>query len=213
MKSSRQTSNNVVRRGARGPKPHFAQWVGLLAAIGASVNAGCAAQRSQDVRANLGVMQRENTWEKLLERGRAFAAFGDHTRGQQYLSLALDAGGDPNVILPVLIRVCVEGERFLAALDYGRAYLKKNPDDARLRFVVASLEGAVGDAAAALAELRLVTEERPEDAEAHFALAALVRDGHGDPYEADRHYREYLRISPLGPHAPEARAALLKAVP
>jgi len=184
----------------------------LLATFGVA-GAGCAAHRGQDVRANLGVMQRENAWEKLFERGRAFAAFGDHTRGQQYLSLALDAGGDPAVILPLLIRVCVEGERFLAALDYGRAYLKQHPDDARLRFVVASLEAAVGDAAAALAELRVVTEETPQDAEAHYALASLVRERHGDPYEADRHFREYLRILPAGPHADEARGALLKAVP
>jgi Flp pilus assembly protein TadD len=185
-------------------------WVAVI--VGVS-GAGCAAQRGQDVRANLGVMQRENTWEKLFERGRAFAAFGDHTRGQQYLSLALDAGGDPAVILPLLIRVCVEGERFLAALDYGRTYLKQNPTDARLRFVVASLEAAVGDVAAALAELRVVTEESPQDAEAHYALASLVRERHGDPYEADLHFREYLRILPAGPHAGEARAALLKAVP
>ncbi|HMJ52548.1 MAG TPA: hypothetical protein VK540_10745 [Polyangiaceae bacterium] len=187
--------------------------VPLFVAILAVAGGGCAARPGQDVRANLGVMQRENAWEKLFERGRAFAAFGDHTRGQQYLSLALDAGGDPVLILPLLIRVCVEGERFLAALDYGRAYLKKNPDDARLRFVVASLEGAVGDAAAALAELRVVTEESPGDAEAHYALASLVRDHRGDPLEADRHFREYLRIAPVGAHAGEARAALLKAVP
>jgi tetratricopeptide (TPR) repeat protein len=188
-----------------------AAWV--IAAVAAVVGTGCAARRGQDVRANLDVMQRENAWEKLYERGRAFAAFGDHTRGQQYLSLALDAGGNPSVILPLLIRVCIEGERFLAALDYGRAYLKQSPDDARLRFVVASLEAAVGDAAAALAELRVVTEESPQDAEAHYALASLVREKHGDPYEADRHFREYLRILPAGPHSSEARAALLKAVP
>jgi Flp pilus assembly protein TadD len=173
----------------------------------------CAARQGQDVRANIDVMQRERTSDKLLERGRAFAAVGDHTRGQQYLSLALDAGGEPSVVLPLLIRVCVEGERFLAALDYARAYLKKNPDDARLRFVVASLEAAVGDAMVALAQLRLVTEASPEDAEAHFALASLLRDSRGDPYEADRHFRDYLRLLPAGAHAPEARAALLKAVP
>jgi tetratricopeptide (TPR) repeat protein len=202
MKRSRQDLGSVSHR-----------YLSAVALAFVVATAGCAARRGQDVRANLGVMQRENSWEKLFERGRAFAAFGDHTRGQQYLSLALDAGGDPIVILPLLIRVCVEGERFLAALDYGRAYLKKNPDDARLRFVVASLEAAVGDAAAALAELRVVTENSPEDAEAHYALASLVRDRHGDPYEADRHFREYLRILPVGPHAGEARAALLKAVP
>jgi len=185
----------------------------LVTVLFACAGPGCAARRGQDVRTNLGVMQRENSWEKLYERGRAFAALGDHTRGQQYLSLALEAGGDPALIAPLLIRVCIEGERFLAALDYGRAYLKNHPDDARLRFVVASLEGAVGDAAAALAELRVVTEESPEDAEAHYALASLVRDRHGDPYEADRHFREYLRILPGGPHASEVRAALLKAVP
>jgi len=30
---------------------------------------------------------------------------------------------------------------------------------------------------------------------------------------ADPHFREYLRISPRGPHAEEAQASLLKSVP
>jgi tetratricopeptide (TPR) repeat protein len=189
---------------------------GLWLFLFAVVVGGCgAAPRggARDVRANIEVMERERTADKLFERGRAFAAVGDHTRAEQYLSMALDAGADPAKVLPLLLRACVEGERYLVALQFARTELRRNPGDARLEFVVASLEAAVGDQKKALAELRALTAKDPDDAEAHFALAAIVRDGQGDPDEADLHFREYLRISPEGQHAGEARASLQKERP
>jgi len=199
----------VDRLRAHSARPgRWLAFVALAAAVG-----GCGAAPHQNVRSNLEVMERERTEDKLFERGRAFAAVGDHTRAEQYLSMALDAGGDAEKILPLLLHACVEGERYLVALQYARTELRRNPDDARLQFVVASLEAAVGDQKKALAELRALTMREPDDAEAHFALAAIVRDGQGDPDEADLHFREYLRLSPAGHHAGEARASLLKGRP
>ena len=39
--------------------------------------------------------QREATTDKLVDRGKAFAAMGDHTRAEEYLAAALDAGRRP----------------------------------------------------------------------------------------------------------------------
>ena len=60
--------------------------------------------------------------------------------------------------------------------------------------------------------LMFVLEEEPDDAQAHFALAGLLRDK-GDPIAADHHFREYLRVDPKGPNAEEARGHLLQRVP
>jgi hypothetical protein len=46
---------------------------------------------------------------------------------------------------------------------------------------------------------------------AHYALAVLSRD-ENDPVGADKHFREYLRLAPNGPHAEEAQASLLESV-
>jgi tetratricopeptide (TPR) repeat protein len=185
----------------------------VLAFAVAGAMLGCASGPHSNVRSNVDVMQRERTADKLFERGRAFAAVGDHTRAEQYLSMALDAGGDDAQIMPLLLRACIDGERYLVALEYAEADLKRNPDDMHLRFVVASLEAAVGNEKKAATELRALIETAPEDAEAHFALASLVRETNGDPDEANQHFREYLRLSPDGAHAREARASLQKEVP
>jgi tetratricopeptide (TPR) repeat protein len=174
---------------------------------------GCAARPRNDVRSNMDLMQKETASDKLLERGRAFAAIGDFTRAEQYLSLALEAGADPSAALPLLLRACVEGERYLAALEYGRYYAARKPDDSRLLFVVATLEAAIGDPKLAANELRAVLRARPDDPDVHYALACLLRDGNVGSDEAAAHFREYLRLSPEGPHAAEARASVSEATP
>lgn len=181
--------------------------------VAAAALGGCASSPRSNVRSNVEVMREERTADKLYERGRAFAAVGDHTRAEQYLSMALDAGGDRAAIMPLLLRACIQGERYLVALDYARDDLRRNPGDLRLRFVVASLETAVGDQRKAVVDLRAIVDGDPDDAEAHFALAALVHESSGDPDEASLHLREYLRLSPEGVHATEARALLGKEVP
>ena len=62
-------------------------------------------------------------------------------------------------------------------------------------------------------EIRRVIDERPAEAEAHFALAVLLRESFKDPVTADLHFREYLRLAPRGGHAEEAEAGLLRSVP
>lgn len=51
------------------------------------------------------------------------------------------------------------------------------------------------------------------EAQAHYLLGVVARDSESDAVEADRHFREYLRIEPNGSHADEAKSSLLKRVP
>jgi tetratricopeptide (TPR) repeat protein len=181
-------------------------------ALAAFLAFGCAPARPPDVRGNLNAIRRETTEDKLVERGEAFAAVGDWTRAEQYLAASLDRGSDPERVLPLLMRVCIEAEKYRVAADYARDYLRKKPDDVPLRMLLGSLEAAIGNRQAARREMRAVIDRQPSNADAHFELALLLRDDDVDPEEANRHFREYLRLTPAGSRAPQARAALLEGV-
>lgn len=182
--------------------------VASIAGLGCGGTGATGAQVASQVKA----AKEEQRPEKLMERGLAFAAVSDHTRAEQYLSAALEAGAPPEKVLPPLLRACVAENRFRAALSYAEPHLTKHPDDSRLRFVVASLHASVGDFPAALAHLERVAKTRPDYAEVHYAIAVLLRDDIGDAARADTHFREYLRLEPEGAHAAEARGSLLRVV-
>ncbi|MBS2014649.1 MAG: tetratricopeptide repeat protein [Deltaproteobacteria bacterium] len=157
-------------------------------------------------------MNRETTHDRLVERGRAFAAVGDYTRAEEYLAAALDQGADARKVLPQLLEICVQTGKFRSAIQHGENHLRKHPDDVRTRFVVATLYAALNENKAAKKQLQTVVEVRPNEARAHYVLGVLAREDE-DAVSADRHFREYLRIEPNGDHAEEARASLLKKVP
>ncbi|HEY6458645.1 MAG TPA: hypothetical protein VIY73_00800 [Polyangiaceae bacterium] len=181
----------------------------VLLASCASSSPGSGKQIQED----LATMRSERSPDKLAARGHAFATVGDMTRAEQYLSAAIDAGGDPAVLLPELLRVCIASKRYRVAIDYAAPWLRRYPSDTKLRFVVASLRSSIGDAVGAKTDLQEVLANTPDDAPAHFAYAVLLRDQLGDLGDADHEFREYIRLAPAGPHAEEARAALLKTVP
>lgn len=158
-------------------------------------------------------MRRESSADKLYERGRGFAAVGDMTRAEEYLAAAIDQGEDPKKALPLLMQVCVNAGRYRVAIDYGETHLRKHPEDARTRFVIGTIYAALGEHKPARENLELVVEQRPNDSNAHYALAVLARDADQDLIAADKHFREYLRLDPNGVHAEEARSSLLKPVP
>lgn len=177
------------------------------------VLAGCVRQPGAEVKTQMEIVRREQTWEKLFERGKAFAAVGDHTRGEQYLASALAAGGDSKKIVPVLMAVCVEAQKYRVAIDYGEAHLRDHPGDAKLRHLVGTLYLALGEAAKARSSFEGVLRRSPDEAETHYALGVLFRDNDRDLLRADEHFRAYLRLNPRGPHEQDARASLLKVVP
>ena len=177
---------------------------------------GCASSATvsgEHVQQDLATMRAERTPDKLAARGRAFASVGDYTRAEQYLSGAIDVGGDPGLLLPELLKVCVASKRYRVAIDYASPWLTRYPSDTKLRFLVAALRINIGDSAGAKTDLEQVIAGQPADPAAHFAYAVLLRDQLGQRADADREFREYLRLAPDGGHVKEARGALLKSVP
>ncbi len=196
------------RLGIRRLCPAWLLLVGL-----APLAVACSKQPVARVEADVRKAEQERTPDKLVDRGKAFARIGDLTRAEQYLSAALDEGADPRIVLPLLMRVCVESGRLRVAIRHADDFLKRHPDDNRLRYLLGTLYAAVGEPASARRELEQVLERDPANADAHYALATLARDVDGDYARADHHFREYLRLNPNGPHAQEARGSLLKSVP
>jgi tetratricopeptide (TPR) repeat protein len=187
----------------------------LVLVVGMLGGASCAPKpgSAEDVKARMATMKKEDTHDKLLDRGKAFASIGDTTRAEQYFAAAIAQGGDEPSIEPLLLSVCITDGRYRVAIEYAEEYLKVHPNDLRVRFLLGTLYEAVGDGASARTNLTAVVDAHPEDPDAHYALAVLARDGDHDPVSADRHFREYLRLSPRGKHAEEAQASLLKSVP
>jgi tetratricopeptide (TPR) repeat protein len=192
-------------------RPPWAAWPVATVALQAAL--GCVPPPGTQVKTEMQTFSQEQTPDKLVERGKAFAEIGDLTRAEQYLAAALEQGADTKVVVPLLLKVCVEARRYRAAIDYAEHQLKKHPQDANLRALVGNLYAAIDEPQRAREQFELVLAQRPEDADVHFGLAVLLRDKMMDPVQADRHFREYLRLSPNGSHAEEARGSLLKSVP
>jgi tetratricopeptide (TPR) repeat protein len=184
----------------------------VACAVGLLV-AGCAASEATQVKKQAEIVRQEQAWDRLFARGKAFAMVGDLTRAEQYLVAALDNGGNPSVVLPVLMSVLVEGKRYRLAIDLVENHLKTHPDAYRLRFVLGTLYMAVGDTTLARARLEEVAAHLPPEPEAHYALGVLFRDTEKDLLRADKHFRAYLAMKPDGAHVQDARASLLKSVP
>lgn len=161
----------------------------------------------------MATFKKEATTDKLVDRGRAFAAVGDTTRAEEYLAAAIEQGADPREVLPLLLQVCVQTGRYRSAIQHAENHLRKHPTDLRTRFIVGTLYVAIGETKDAKNALDMVVTAQPDDSKAHYALAVMARDNESDVVAADRHFREYLRIEPNGAHAEEARASLLKRMP
>jgi tetratricopeptide (TPR) repeat protein len=179
--------------------------------ITVALSFGCS--KNGEVKANLQTFNSERTPEKLIARGKAFAAVGDTTRAEEYYAAALDAGAADKDVVPLLLEVCVRDQRYRAAIEYARSYVERHPDDIRGRYILGTLYQAVGDGKSARSELEVVVSKAPEQADPHFALALVLRDDERDLVAAEGQFREYLRLAPNGAHAEEARASLMRVVP
>jgi tetratricopeptide (TPR) repeat protein len=181
---------------------------GAACALAALGSAGCS-HASGGAASGAASLRQGQSLDELVDRGRAFAMVGDLTRGEQYLSAALQQGADVRRVLPMLVHVCVQAGRYRVAADYVQAYIEQDPENATLHLLSGVLEAAIGDRAVARREYETVLRTHPDDPSAHYALAVLLRDASVDADAADTHFREYLRLSPAGEHAAEARASLL----
>jgi tetratricopeptide (TPR) repeat protein len=217
VRERRTQADAEGRRGSRGRLAACPAILVLTALV------ACAPSAAQKAEADMASVRKESDAKTLLERGKAFAAVGDHTRAEEYLASSIEAGADPREALPALMDVCVKTGRYRSAIQHGENHLRKHPGDAGTRLMVGSLYAAIGEAVDARMHVERViaalTEGRGERraaavlAQAHYLLAVLARDTEHDPVAADRHFREYLRLDPSGAHVEEANASLFKRVP
>ena len=189
--------------------------VRLACASVALIAASACTQKPKESRVahDIRIVREENAPEKLFARAQQYQAIGDLTRAEQYYAAAMQQGYPEAKVLPVLLRVCIDASRYRVAIDYTEPVLKKNPRDHKLRLVLGSLYSAIGEQQHARTQYEMVVTDAPDDPTAHFALAVLLRDEFNERVEADRHFREYLRLDPKGAHAEEAKGSLLKDVP
>jgi predicted Zn-dependent protease len=143
----------------------------------------------------------------LLERGRAFAAAGDTIRAEQYLVAASRKGAPDRKVVPLLMEVCIRGQRFRTALAHAERFLARDPDDRRLQQLTASLYLATGSPEQARDTLEDLIEEEPDLPEPRYLLA-MAHQQLDEPDEAARELRAYLELKPRGRLAREARAWL-----
>ncbi len=148
----------------------------------------------------------------LVERGLAFEEAGDDTRAEQYLAAALANGGDAHVVLPPLLRACVRSGHFRLATEYAETQLARDPGDGHLRLLAGALQATIGSRVDARKHLERAAADLPNDSHVQFHVAAFFRDDLNDKVAADPYFREYLRLSPKGEHAAEAKASLMERV-
>ncbi len=175
--------------------------------------AACAPTPQQKAKTDMAVIERETTPARLQKRGESAAMAGDFTRAEQYFVAAIKAGGDARLLTKRLLVVCVNDGRFPVAATYGEDYLRSHPGDTDIRYAVATVYIGVGELAHARDELTRVVRERPEIADAHYALASVLHQQGDALLDADLQFREYIRLEPNGQYAEAARASLLKSVP
>ena len=168
---------------------------------------GCGPPPTVD-RATVAPGFKQASAQELFAQARARQAQGDLLGAEQYFAAAMERGYDPAVAVKSLLDVCVASSRYQSALGHAQNYLAEHPADWNLRFLVATLQQALGNTAEAKAELERVISEQPSHAPAHYALAVLLRDGLGDPAAAVERYEHYLSLAPGGEHAIEVRAWL-----
>jgi tetratricopeptide (TPR) repeat protein len=179
----------------------------LSAFCAVTLAAGChhaAVRRAADTTPDLPAI----TADELFRIGLFQAGRGDLLRAEQYLSAARNLGhGGPTVVY-WLVRVCVAAGRFQSALRHAAQYLRDDPANWRLRFVVASIHEALGDLEAARIELEEIVKAEPGSPLPHYRLAMLYsRESFGAQHAAT-HFRTYLALDPTGPHAAEAATLL-----
>jgi tetratricopeptide (TPR) repeat protein len=187
----------------------YARLLGFLAvAASLAAQVGCASslEKQRELR------QKEESADELYKKGKAAAAAGDMTRAEQYLVSALRAGGPEKRLVQSLLFVCVADQRYPVALEHAEHYLHRHPQDTEVQFAAASLHAAIGDFQGAQQRLQTIVQAQPNWAEAHYALATVLREEGDQLSLADEQDLAYLRLNPTGPYAETARSRLSGAV-
>jgi tetratricopeptide (TPR) repeat protein len=95
-----------------------------------------------------------------------------------------------------------------SALNYAEPELRLRPDDAELRYLVASIHLGLGQRDEARDELEQLLRINPMHAAALYLLGVMEADDFGDDVSARTHFQGYLDVAPNGKHAGEIRNRL-----
>ncbi|HSD11761.1 MAG TPA: trypsin-like peptidase domain-containing protein [Candidatus Binatia bacterium] len=96
-------------------------------------------------------------------------------------------------------------KRYREAIDVYREALPRDPRSEALQNNLAEAYRAVGDRDKARREFEALLRENPNYAPAHYGLAVLYDDDHGDRRLAAEHYRRYLALAPDAADADRVR--------
>ena len=182
-----------------------------LALVAAS-SAACAMPYGSNVRDDAQAIERERNPEKLAAAGDAWTSVGDWARAAQYFELAVACGAPESEIFPKLLGALIRDKQYRGATIAAENHLRLHPTDTAGRIVLASLYASLGEGSSARREYEAVLKREPDNADAHYSLALVLRGDEKDPLGADQHFREYLRVAPQGAHAEQARGLLLETV-
>jgi len=147
-----------------------------------------------------------------FDLGRSAEATGDTLRAEQYY-LRAEALGHPQAeVLPRLLRVLAQAQRYHEALRRCDERLRVQPEDRDTRYVKSALLLALERPREAERELQTLIRQKPADPEAYLLLGRLYRDSAADDKDraqARALYEKYLALAPEGADAASVRFELV----
>jgi tetratricopeptide (TPR) repeat protein len=147
-----------------------------------------------------------------FDLGRSAEATGDTLRAEQYY-LRAEALGHPQAeVLPRLLRVLAQAQRYHEALRRCDERLRVAPEDRETRYVKSALLLALERPREAERELQTLIRQKPADPDAYLQLGRLYRDSAADDKDraqARALYETYLALAPEGPDAAAVRFELV----
>lgn len=181
----------------------------LIVILSAAAMSACATTQSASVPDQPKAVKSETlSSQELVKRGDILASNGMYLRAEQYYGAALKQGYPKAKLIPRLVKVCISGSHYNAALQHALPYLNAHPGQWQLRQLVALILIATGEHEKAKNELSHVLRDMPTAAFSHFVLASLLRDHFQDDNEAIQHFSVYLELEPTGMHAEEAQNSI-----
>lgn len=155
----------------------------------------------------------------LIELSELYMKSGDLLRARQYLAMVertaahgLPPGIDGKRVFKLGILIAVQGHQYTDAIRRCQQRLRRAPEDAPVRSLLASLLEAIGDELGAERQWRMLIALHPAEGHPLLELARFYdRTTRADrQHLSQRLYARYLEVEPQGSEATQARAALLE---